>query len=407
MNDKEAQSLLFFMLETNTRNQENQEKFLSKILQIKNKFNVTRLSFINGFAETKLPVAIAYRPNSKVLAQSGGKGISKEQTLISALMESYECHTAENVSFSTVDTYQDGEQTKANPFKIATTLKDYRSVDPIRWCKAKNIFNDEDVYVPFSAVSLDFQNMSYIHKREPMMLTSNGLASGSSWDDACISAIYEIVERHSITINEINKTDKLKLVDRKSIAAEELLNLIELLEKEKDIEVSLYDNTEWEEFPTYKSILTNGHMNWAGFGTHSDPVIAATRAITEANQARMISISGSREDMNKNFYLLSAGITRKAKSVGQSSRPCKMRKYELDKKQTKLNKILDKLKTISKKTYIYRYKQIDPSIFVVRVISEGLHGYNYPGYSRMTILETALDRRIDLEEKETHSPAAG
>ena len=142
------------MLETNTRNQENQENFLSKILQIKNKFNVTRLSFINGFAETKLPVAIAYRPNSKVLAQSGGKGISKEQTLISALMESYECHTAENVSFSTVDTYQDGEQTKANPFKIATTLKDYRSVDPIRWCKAKNIFNDEDVYVPFSAVTV-------------------------------------------------------------------------------------------------------------------------------------------------------------------------------------------------------------------------------------------------------------
>ena len=84
-----------------------------------------------------------------------------------------------------------------------------------------------------------------------------------------------------------------------------------------------------------------------------------------------------------------------------------MREHELDKRQTSLNKILNKLKTISNKTYIYRYKQIDPSIFVVRVISEGLHGYNYPGYSRMTILETALDKRADLEEKETHSPAAG
>ena len=66
----------------------------------------------------------------------------------------------------------------------------------------------------------------------------------------------------------------------------------------------------------------------AGFGTHSDPVIAATRAITEANQARMISISGSREDMNKNFYLLSAALTKGNKEVKESSVTCKMRKTQ-------------------------------------------------------------------------------
>ena len=98
------------MIETNARNSEIQEEFLESILRVKSKFEVTRVSFINGFAETQLPVAIAYRPNSKVLAQSGGKGISKEQTLISALMESYECHTAENVDYTLVDTYANGKK---------------------------------------------------------------------------------------------------------------------------------------------------------------------------------------------------------------------------------------------------------------------------------------------------------
>ena len=395
------------MIETNSQSIEFKEEFLSKILKVRRKFEVTRVSFINGFAETKLPVAIAYRPNSKVLAQSGGKGISREQTLISALMESYECHTAENVDHSLIDTYQHAKKNMANPYKIATTLKDYRSVDPVRWCKAKNIYNSEDVYVPYSAVSLDFRNMSYIHKREPMMLTSNGLASGSSWNDACISAIYEVIERHSITVNEMNKTDKKRKVDQQTIESEDLIKLIKLLEGNEDLRVDLYDNTEWDDFPTYKSIVTNGQMNWAGFGTHSDPIIAATRAITEANQARMISISGSREDMNKNFYLLSAEITKNNREARESLKACKMRMPQGDKKIITLELILGKLKKISEKTYVYKYDQIDQDIFVVRVIAEGLHGYNYPGYSRMTILETILDKNINLLVRENHSPAAG
>ena len=132
----------------------NSRGIFGKYLRVKSKFEVTRVSFINSLQKLNYK-GIAYRPNSKVLAQSGGKGISKEQTLISALMESYECHTAENVDYTLVDTYGNGKK-MANPYKISTTLKDYRSVDPLRWCLAKNMFNNEDVYVPYSAVSLDF-----------------------------------------------------------------------------------------------------------------------------------------------------------------------------------------------------------------------------------------------------------
>ena len=76
----------------------NQEDFLNYLLKNKSRFNVTRVSFIEGFSEIDIPVAIAYRPNSKVLSQSGGKGISRTQSMISALMESYECNAAEKVN---------------------------------------------------------------------------------------------------------------------------------------------------------------------------------------------------------------------------------------------------------------------------------------------------------------------
>ena len=394
------------MIETTARsNESDQDKFLEKILKVKHLYDVTRVSFIDGFSSTKLPVAIAYRPNSKVLAQSGGKGVSRTQALISALMESYECHSAEIAEHCFIEAYGGRDLNYANPFRISTTLKDYRETDPIRWSKAKSIFSEKEVFVPFAAVSLDFRNMSYIHKREPMMLTSNGLASGSCWDSACISAIYEIIERHSISTNEINNTDKKKLVRKETIYQRELIQLIELIEETGELSVELYDNTIWEEFPTYKSTISNGHMTWAGFGTHSNPIIAATRAITEANQARLISISGSREDMNKNFYLLSAGITGK-KSKKKAIEMVEMRSNK-NKSEMRLENVLNKVKEIAPNTYVYRYKQIDPSIYVVRVIAEGLHGYNYPGYRRMTILETTIQDAINVVEKESHSPAAG
>ena len=99
------------MIETNTRTSKAElEIFLESILTIKELFEVTRVSFIDGFAETRLPVAIAYRPNSKVLAQSGGKGISRTQAMISALMESFECNTAENVNWDIAEAYGRGRK---------------------------------------------------------------------------------------------------------------------------------------------------------------------------------------------------------------------------------------------------------------------------------------------------------
>ena len=97
------------------------------------------------------------------------------------------------------------------------------------------------------------------------MLTSNGLASGKNWDDALISAIYEVIERHSITTNEMNKSDKDRKIDKLAIKSEALKDLIAKAEENNNLSVEIYDNTVWSEFPTYKSVLSDGHMIWSGF----------------------------------------------------------------------------------------------------------------------------------------------
>ena len=48
-------------------------------------------------------------------------------------------------------------------------------------------------------ISLDFTRMSKISDPSFIQLSSNGLASGMNENEAILSAIYEIIERHSST----------------------------------------------------------------------------------------------------------------------------------------------------------------------------------------------------------------
>ena len=58
---------------------------------------ITRLANITGLDCIGLPVYVAVRPNSKLLAVSQGKGVDADSARASALMESIETWHAENV----------------------------------------------------------------------------------------------------------------------------------------------------------------------------------------------------------------------------------------------------------------------------------------------------------------------
>jgi YcaO-like protein with predicted kinase domain len=383
-------------------------QYLAHLLKIKHKFQVTRVASIDGFVQSDLPVVIAYRPNSKVLSQSGGKGVAREQAIISALMESFECHTAEEVS---VDKYcreveLDGEF--CDPRKLAVTMKDYCKYELNSWKIVNRLDNNLKRWIPFDAISLDFTRMTNYQSRGTFFLSSNGLASGSSWDMATTSAIYEVIERHSLTVHELQGLDSSKRIDLRSIENPSIQSVVSRLQETEQLEVHLYDNTLWPDFPTFKCLLISKSTRWAGFGCHSCPTISILRAITEANQGRVISISGSREDMNSEVYL----CTSPSKDNTYSDAPPLYAPVAYDFNQKK--DILTPKQLFAKiqkyhngKWYLYQFPQIDEQVYVVRVIAEDLHGYNYPGYISSTFLESPSKALFSYNiNKELHSPAA-
>ena len=378
------------------------------LLSEKKNYSVSRVSYIDGFSEVDLPVAIAYRPNSKVLSQSAGKGISRNQSLISALMESYECDAAEKIKpdqHLISESYLKENNLKfISPEFLSITLSSYRKHMCIEWCEGQNIISKQKCLVPFHAVSLDFTLMAKPDYSVHMQLTSNGLASGKSREQATVSALYEIIERHSITSHEINNLERSRPVDILSIPIEIQNKLIDKIVSH-DINVFIYDVTVWEEFPTYACHISDnvGFYN-VGWGCHVDPAVSLARAVTEANQARTIQISGSREDMNKYDYF---SIKRKNEPANATD----FSQYVNYRSRVYMNSP----DSIQIAELIFQYRGIDPvavcvderkDMSVVRVVTPRLHGYNYPAY-RSTMSKSFKESILGFELQPTHKPAAG
>jgi len=395
-------------MDTSTQQTYAADAYLQHLLSIKNKFNVSRVSYIDGFSQEDVPVAIAYRPNSKVLSQSGGKGITRTQAAISALMESFECHTAEEASWDHEGSFNNLDGRRVDPRSLAVTMKDFDNSEINKWVKTERLRDNLKYWIPFDAISLDFQRMVDPYSRDTFFLSSNGLASGSSWSDAITSAIYEVIERHSLTVNELRGTDASHEIDLFSIQSDPIFSLLRRLQRH-GLRCRLYQNTLWDIFPTYKAVILNDTTRWTGFGTHINYEVAILRALTEANQARLISISGTREDMNKEFYLSVYPNDQHHNSTRSKPKPLILQQHRALAVTTLDDLIRLTVETTQTQWYVYKYEQIDRQVFVVRVIAENLHGYNYPGYPQCTALQHNIptlnsDTRIRNDQ---HSPAAG
>ncbi len=385
-----------------------QEDFLKYLLKNKSRFDVTRVSYLEGFSEIDIPVAIAYRPNSRVLSQSGGKGITRTQSMISALMESFECNAAEKV-IPCIEKKNINEIKKINknyihPKNFPTTLTQFDENLPIDWSYCRNLFSDEIYLVPFDMISLNFTRMTNISEPSFIQLSSNGLASGMNENEAILSAIYEIIERHSSTTMALMNNEKSKEVNLESLENQEIKNCISVFTN-KRMNITVNDLSIYDEFPTYSAIISDNFGNETlGWGTNSNSEVAFLRALLEANQARTIQISGAREDMHKFDYLLRKNIEISSKN--------NFRERCLDFENNKKELIIREYKEL--KPFFEKYNIPDPLCFTfkndldmcaVRVVIPYLHGYLYPGYESV-IRKEFFEELSTYQSKTKHYPAA-
>ncbi|MGW2569668.1 YcaO-like family protein [Streptomyces sp. NPDC001537] len=256
---------------------------------------ITRVADLTGLDILDVPVWTAIRPAAATLVASAGKGLSHTAARISAVMESLEVAAAEQTRPAV--TVRDTAGALAPGYRVdelslhPVSLVDDRTV--LDWTGGWDLASGAPALVPSAAVGLRgwaadrWQPATFV-------TTTNGLASGNDHVEAALHGLLEAVERDALARlreGDAVATDLDTVGDR--------LGAVVARIRAAGADVAL------ERIPSvpgtwaYTCWLTQPEM-WqifAGSGCHTDPAIAAERALLEAVQSRGSTISGGRDDI--------------------------------------------------------------------------------------------------------------
>lgn len=275
---------------------------------------ITRLANITGLDRIGLPVCLAVRPNARTLSTAQGKGETLAAAKVSALMESIESWHAERIDAPLL---YDSATALARRARVADTGALALRADatfyperPLHWIEARDLMDGQPTWVPFETVAVNFVKQPG-HK--PLFLEStNGLASGNHPVEAVVHGLCEVIERDATTLWEAVPLARRKArqLDLATVTDPALRRVLDTLEAQ-GVVVAAWDITSDIGLPTFTCacIEDPDGEHWrpvgvaSGHGTHLVPEIAFSRALHEAIQCRLTTISGSRDDMFPADYL--------------------------------------------------------------------------------------------------------
>ncbi len=279
------------------------EQTLERIWEAAPTVGLTRLADVTGLDRIGIPTVVGYRPNSPTLTVSGGKGFTTLAAMVSAGMEAVEIWHAENLRHDVL------LETHAALDDLAMTVPDHQLPltrhslfdrhRPEPWVMGWDLMAQRAVAVPFAIVSMG--NTAHVTNRRwmPFAAGSNGLAGGNHILEALAAALYEVVERDAIACSRQVDGGMNQRVDLDTITNPLVRSLIDRFDA-AGVTAYLFDCTVDTEVPTYMAIVADrrdASMGlYRGYGAHLDPSIAMIRALTEAAQARLLLIAGSRDD---------------------------------------------------------------------------------------------------------------
>ena len=287
---------------------------------------VTRMADITGLDRVGIPVYNAIVPRSfDVISVYNGKGASAMDAKTSALMEAVERFAATqplraDAIASYVELRNSGESV-LDPRTYNLELDPrYRLETPISWVRGYDLICRRSVLVP---MYLAGYYMRFHETPCYPIATTNGIASGNSVEEAICHALCELIERDAWTLADIISNRLSRVVGRGALGASSGAASAWLEELSPNIDtatlpdrarafVEMFEaaglsvNLKNVRSPTgiatvmatvvehISPTFSNGH---AGLGTHPDPEVAATRAITEVAQSRVVDINAMREDI--------------------------------------------------------------------------------------------------------------
>ncbi len=275
---------------------------------------ITRVADISGLDRIGLPVFSAIRPSAATGAFSvyAGKGTTASEARVSVIMEAAERFSAEVENAQLRLLYGSCDELSA----------DYRVVNPtdlilpgplssnakLEWYPAWDLLQNEEVVVPANAV---FHPYSPQQGRWQLFRSNtNGLAAGNVAEEAIFHGLMEVIERDAVSIAEATRNPGLKLNPGDGVVADVMRQF-----ESNGVQIKLWWLPTDTKVPTVVAVSDDERLRDAalllmGAGSHTDPHIAALRALTEVAQSRATQIHGAREDTDRESIARRIGYER-------------------------------------------------------------------------------------------------
>ncbi|MEQ8397579.1 YcaO-like family protein [Thalassobaculum sp.] len=300
---------------------------IARVLPEIHRFGVTRLADLTGLDVLGIPVWSTSRPNGRSLSVTAGKGESHEAARASAVMEAVEYDVAERPEIKVVRTSRAdlvrslGTSEAALQFdglqRCSLGMLSEEAV--IDWVEGLDLSNGRPIWAPWRLVTLD-QRVD--GRAEPFAdafhVGSNGLASGNSRAEAIFHALCECVEEDAIALWRLGGEGGLSAVRPEEFGDITVDDLVGRIRAAAAV-LRLFDVTAPDlAVPAYLAVIGEAStscggspifagLTLGGYGCHPDPRRAVVRAITEAAQARLVTIAGARDDLTRKSFAWQQG----------------------------------------------------------------------------------------------------
>jgi YcaO-like protein with predicted kinase domain len=283
------------------------------------RIGITRLANVTGLDRIGIPVVQAVRPNSRALSVSQGKGVDLDCAKVSAMMEATELWHAERIESPLRHaSWKDLRRGEA----VVDLERLPRSAGAVvrpeaqrAWIRGWDLVQSEPVWVPHEICNMNTVGLA--HGQMTFCCNSNGLASGNHLLEAIEHALCEVIERdtHALYWAGGLQAELDTRLDLATVTDPSVRTLLAAC-TDAEMDVCAYAMESDLGLPTFcvgladqidRGLWRRLGTQW-GCGTHLSPAIALSRAVTEAAQARLTVIAGSRDDNPPQVYATSQDL---------------------------------------------------------------------------------------------------
>jgi ribosomal protein S12 methylthiotransferase accessory factor len=266
---------------------------------------VSRVADLTFLDVLNLPVCQAVRPWSRALSVHQGKGLTRRDACLGALMEAVESCAAEQFEGETrlcsfLDLPRDERAPAIEDFASGKAAAP--SDTAVRaWTPARLLLTGARLWVPFECVSLD------LTFRGDLCLdrSSNGQASGFSVEQATLTALCELLERDALcewrAMSPVQRA--LDTVDLESLPSLPWIDGLRAILADRGMSLRLFATESLVGWPVLLCLIEEPRafpcLRSATGGQACRPRAedALRAALLEAVQSRLTAISGARDDI--------------------------------------------------------------------------------------------------------------